>query len=418
MLLPRVAFVTNMRVNMTINSKFKRILTVVLLSGVSCFATVSAGVNNDRAPEASAAEAKLAFGEIPYLDKAFIDSAPADKKDALVVGELGLHGGNKDRIVKLAQEIADGKHGKYDSLLISHKGKLLFESYYSRGRINLPHPQASATKAYTGLALGRAIQLGYLSMADLDKPLVGFLKKLDPTKFVEGVEKITLNHSLTMRSGIRISEEQREKFEKSPNKLKGQGEIQVYLEQSAPITKESQSFKYGGDPRLVMQVIEAVVPGTAKDFIKNELLDKMGITDYRWRTHVSGLPEAGWRASLTSRDMLKLGTLAVNKGKWKGEQLIPQAFIAKATSRIVDTSDEELHYGGKDVSNQGYGYFWWTADLKHGNKSYFAASAQGGYGQFITFIEELDLLIVHTAHDNDTNYLQITAERILPAFIQ
>ena len=28
-------------------------------------------------------------------------------------------------IVKLAQETAEGKHGKFDSLLIAHKGKLL-----------------------------------------------------------------------------------------------------------------------------------------------------------------------------------------------------------------------------------------------------------------------------------------------------
>lgn len=403
---------------MKINLKLKSLIAVALFSGFSCVAAASTG-KNTIAPEVSATDATLAYSEIPYLDKAFIDATPADRKDGIFVGELGIDGGNKNMIVKLAKEIADHKHGSYDSLLIAHKGKLLFESYYSRGRVNLPHYQASATKAYTGLALGRAIQLGYLTMADLDKPLVSFLKDLDPAKFVEGAEKITLLHTLTMRSGIRISDEQRKELKKKGSQLKGQGEVQALLELSAPITEESQSFKYGGGPGLVMQVIEAVVPGSAKDFIKNELLDKMGITTYRWRTNgITGLPEAGWRSSMTSRAMLKWGTLATNKGQWNGEQLIPEAFIDKATSRIINTGDEELHYGGKDVSNQGYGYFWWSADLKVGNKSYFSASASGGNGQFITMIEELDLLIVHTAHDNDTGYLQIMAERILPAFIQ
>ncbi|MCW8877838.1 MAG: beta-lactamase family protein [Kangiellaceae bacterium] len=414
-------FVRNM-MKINLDLKLKSLIAIALLSSAGNLAAGNADktakIDNSQAPEISAANANDSFREIPYLDKAFIDVTPADRKDALVVGKLGVDGGDKEMIVKLAQEIADSKQGKYDSLLIAHKGKLLFESYYLRGRVNLPHPQASATKAYTGLALGRAIQLGYLTMADLDKPLVSFLKDLDPKKFVEGAEKITLNHALTMRSGIRISDEKREKFEKNPSQLKGQGEVQTYLEQSAPITADSQSFKYGGDPRLVMQVIEAVVPGTAKDFIKNELLDKMGITNYEWQTHVSGLPQAGWLVSMTSRDMVKWGTLAMNKGQWNGEQLIPEAFIANAIGKLVDTSDQELHYGGKDVFNQGYGYYWWSADLKHGNKSYFAASAQGGYGQFITLIEELDLLIVHTAHDNDTNYLQVTAERILPAFVK
>ncbi len=48
-------------------------------------------------------------------------------------------------------------HGKYDSLLIYDLGKLLIESYFRRGRIKMPHGEASATKTYTGLVLGRAL---------------------------------------------------------------------------------------------------------------------------------------------------------------------------------------------------------------------------------------------------------------------
>ncbi len=376
-----------------------------------------ANQSDAHAPEATVAETKLSFRDIEYLEKAYIDAAPADRKDGVIVGKLGVDGGNKGMIVKLAKELADTQEGKFDSLLIAHKGKLLFESYYLRGRVNLPHPQASATKAYTGFALGRAIQLGYLTMADLNKPLINFLKDLDPTKLVEGVDKITLHQALTMRSGIRISEEQREQFEKNPSLLKGQGQVQAYLEHSAPITAESQSFKYQSDPSLVMQVIDAVVPGTAKEFIEKELLEKLGITTYNWRDDVSGLPSAGSGSSMTSRNMLKWGLLTANKGKWNGEQLVPQAFVAEATSSLIFTGDDDVYGGGKDVSNQGYGYYWWSADLQHGNKSYFSASAQGGGGQYIILVEELDLLIVVTAHDNDNSTLQITAERILPAFI-
>ena len=107
---------------------------------------------------------------------------PADRNDALVVGKLGTDGGNKAMVLQLAEEFANNKHGDYDSLLIAHKDKLLFESYFMRGRINLPHFQSSTTKSYTSMLIGRAIQLGYITMADLDKPLVSFLKGLDHTK--------------------------------------------------------------------------------------------------------------------------------------------------------------------------------------------------------------------------------------------
>lgn len=369
------------------------------------------------APEASVAEIKLSFKDVEHLDQAFIDTAPADRNDGLLVGELGVDSGNKELIVKLAKDLAKTKEGKLDSLLIAHKGKFLFESYFLRGRVNLPHPQASATKAYTSFALGRAIQLGYLTMADLDKPIISFLKELDSSKFVEGVEKITLHQALTMRSGIRVSKEKRDEVFKDRSLLDGQGQVQAYLEHSAPITVESQSFKYQNDPILVMQVIEAVVPGTAKDFVEKELLAKLGITSYKWREDVSGLPSAGWGSSMTSRDMLKWGFLAANKGKWKGEQLVPQAFVATSISGIVLTGDDDIYGGGQDVSNQGYGYYWWSANLQHGNHSYYSASAQGGGGQYIILVEELDLLVVVTASENDNSTLQIVAERILPAFV-
>ncbi|MEO1652718.1 MAG: serine hydrolase domain-containing protein, partial [Bacteroidota bacterium] len=285
-------------------NKTLRLLSVLLFLTSSSYAQES----NASAPEASATEAQGSFRDIPILKKAFYTAAPPDRKDGIPRGQLGIDGGNKAKIIKLAQEIAEQKHGAFDSFLIMYKGKLLFESYYLRGRINLPHPQASATKAYTSLALGRAIQLGYLTMADLDRPLVSFLKDLDPSRFVEGAEKITLHKALTMRGGLGITKEQRAAFEKNPAQLKGQGLVQTLLEQSAPITPESQGFLYGNfNPSLVMQVIEAVVPGSAQDFIKNELLDKMSIRNYAWPTDLSGLPRAGSRTSLTSRDMVKWG---------------------------------------------------------------------------------------------------------------
>ncbi len=405
---------------MTIKSTFKKLFAVALLSGFSSFAsTENTALAASLAPEASAPEIELSFWDMPPLKTGFIDAAPAVRNDAIPVGELGIDGGNKDMLVTLAKEIADGKLGNFDSLLIAQNGKLLFESYYLRGRINLPHPQASSTKAYTSMAIGRAIQLGYLSMADLDKPVISFLKELDPTKFVDGAENITLHKAMTMSSGLSISDDRMEKLQNNPAQLKGQGQVQAYLTNTTPINAAAQVFEYkGNDPQIVMQVLDAVVPVSAENFIKTELLDKMGITNYGWREDASGLPSASNGSRMTSRNMINWGKLAMNHGKWDGEQLINAEFLAKATGIIVQLGDDDIFFTAENVTSPSYGYYWWQADMKIGDKSYFTTSAQGGGGQYIILIDELDLIVVTTAHHREDNTMQVTADRILPAFTQ
>jgi CubicO group peptidase (beta-lactamase class C family) len=324
---------------------------------------------------------------LPNLKHPFLDTAPEDKADGIEVGELGSDSGNKEMILSLAREIAAGQHGEVDSLLIHHDGRLIFESYYRRGRANYPHYQMSITKSYTSLALGRVIGLGYLKMSDLDRPVLDFLKDIDPEKIAKGCETITLNDALNMHSGIRVDKTTIAKLRKSPSVLKGQGQIQAYLEHTAPITTQSKQYKYqSSDPSIVMQVIESVVPGTASEFINKELLGPLGISKFGWQDDVSGLPKSAAGSSMRSRDMIKWGMLVQSGGKWDGEQLIPADFVQNATSRI--------HTNPQDTS---YGFFWWRNNVSVAGKTYDLKSGRGAGGQFILMIDELDLIIAITA---------------------
>lgn len=77
--------------------------------------------------------------------------------------------------------------------------------------------------------------------------------------------------------------------------------------------------------------------------------------------------------------------------------------------RIIDRVEK--------VSSPGYGYYFWQADMQVGDKKYFTRSAQGGGGQYIILIDELDLIVVATAHERNDKTMQMTANRILPAFV-
>ncbi|TQV78167.1 serine hydrolase [Exilibacterium tricleocarpae] len=391
--------------------KIMNLIAVSLLSSISYFA----GADDNLAPEINGLDSNSDFPSldktISPLEKAFIDAAPADRKDGISVGELGAE---KDTVNKLALEIADNQHDPYDSLLIAQNNKLVFESYYSHGRVNLPHYQASATKAYTALAVGRAIQLGYLTMADLDKPVVTFFKELDRKQLVEGANRITLHHLMSMRSGVRIERGKLRALLKNPEQLRGQKLVQTYLTHSKPISSDSQTYLYqASDPSIVMLVLDAVVPGSAGDFIKNELLDKMAIKIYHWTNSVSGVPETASGAMMTSRDMVKWGSLVINKGKWNDQQLIPKEFIDKATSKVAQPVDDDF-----DFSNFAYGYFFWRTDMKVDDKKYVVKLAWGGGGQYVISIEDLNLVIAITARARgiDDKTLELIEERVLPVF--
>ncbi|WND03841.1 serine hydrolase [Temperatibacter marinus] len=394
---------------MIFNTLFKSMFAVTLLMNINAVAIGDDG----QAHEATAADAKVPFWELPLLDKAFINSAPNDRKDGLLVGELGVDGGNKDMIVKLAQEMADNKHGDYDSLLIAYKGKFLFESYYKRGRINLPHFLASGTKGNTALVVGRAIELGYLTLDDLHKPLVSFFKGLDATKFVKGVEKITLHQAMTMRSGLRFTDEVMEKFRTNSDQYKGLAQLQAFFELSAPVTSETQVYNYRGyDPIMVMHVLNAVVPGSAEDFIKTEFFGKLGISNYSWRTDAAGQPLGETGLNIMSRDLLKLGALVMNEGRLNGEQFLPADYLAKATSAITRVTEDW------QPKSFFYGYLWYQTNLIVGDKSYDAKVSWGGGGNRIITIAALDLVVVITGHDMKDTIMTQVSNTILPAFIR
>lgn len=156
-----------------------------------------------------------------------------------------------------------------------------------------------------------------------------------------------------------------------------------------------------------MQVLDAVVPGSASDFIRDEVWGRLGVTSYHWQPDISGLPKAAAGSSVRSRDMLKMGMLVMNNGKWQNQQLIPAEFIERATSPLRQT------YG-----KSTYGYFWWGEDVKFDDKTYRCIQGRGAGGQFIFIFPKLELIAVATAHNKGMgNMLQTLPQKALPAFL-
>ena len=349
---------------------------------------------------------------LPHLKKPFINSFPRDRRDQLQIAKLGAGGEDRGRILSYAQSLAEPsgnpKFGNTDSLLIAHRGKLILESYYRKGRVNYPHYQMSITKSYTAYAIGRAIQLGHMTMEDLHKPVVSFLDQIEPDQLAKGADRITLHQAMQMSSGIRLPKKKIGEIIREPNLLKGQGQARAYLQFTNPISNQvPQPFKYqSADTVLAMQVLEAVVPGSAEDFIRNQLLKPMGIINYGWQEDLSGLPKSAAGSSVLSRDMIKMGLLTLNKGIWNGKQYLPKEFVKQATSPLVQTSPSTF-----------YGYFWWNHTLDIGDRKYHSIQGRGAGGQFIFIFPTLELVISATAHNQGMGKMRAQLPHyLIPAF--
>jgi CubicO group peptidase (beta-lactamase class C family) len=94
----------------------------------------------------------------------------------------------------------------------------------------------------------------------------------------------------------------------------------------------------------------------------------------------------------STRDMARIGYLMLRNGKWKDQQIIPSDWV-KITTSVV-TSYKEAVEEHTAYFHFGYGYLWWIWDTPY-NKDFYegAYSATGAYGQFITVLPKLDLVV-------------------------
>ncbi len=125
---------------------------------------------------------------------------------------------------------------------------------------------------------------------------------------------------------------------------------------------------------------------------------------------------------LSTQDMARLGELVLRQGKWQGEQIVPASWVQDMISLV--TPNQETNPAEVRNSEFGYGYMWWVWDGPKVTCAFEGAyTGRGAYGQFITVLPTLDMVVAHkTLPDARTSweeYVQIldalVAARVTPA---
>ena len=340
--------------------------------------------------------------KLPDLKEAYFTTSPKDLGDGLQVGRLDLPGTEK-AVRALVRDDKAGKYSSLDSILLWKDGKLLFEMYNRRGRVDGPHYTMSITKTLTSITLARAIQVGLLNIEDLDKPVIGFMPGIDQSKIQHGVKTITLREALYMKSGLRFAN--KNSTFSLGQKYKRQQFFQQLFEKTAPITAASKQYKYTGtDPSLIMMIIDIKTGGKVQQFIAKEIAAKFGAI-YCWDNQGCGIPKCGAGSNFTSRSLLKIGTSVIQDGKYNGKQLLSADYI-------------------KEVMNpkkgEGYFYYFHNRKKRAAGKEVYFISGIGAGGQYMATFPELNIVAVATAHNKKQTGLPLNAilEHLIPLFLK
>jgi CubicO group peptidase (beta-lactamase class C family) len=156
------------------------------------------------------------------------------------------------------------------------------------------------------------------------------------------------------------------------------------------------------------------------DALEADLARPIGMEDFRRaQQHKSGDSSRSvylaYHVWLSTRDMARIGYLMLRDGGWAGTQVIPRDWVRKITSVVTPVG--QMNPTRRRRGPFGYGYLWWVWDGPAAAGAYAGAyTAMGLYGQFITVLPALDMVIAHktavvpdrpTRRVTTTQYLEV-----------
>jgi CubicO group peptidase (beta-lactamase class C family) len=156
---------------------------------------------------------------------------------------------------------------------------------------------------------------------------------------------------------------------------------------------------------MLSAIVTKVTGQTVLDYLKPRLFEPLGIENPEWSASPQGISAGGFGLKIRTEDIAKFGLLYLQKGNWDGKQLIPSAWVERATSKQVSNGSDPT----KDW-DQGYGFQFWRC--RHN-----AFRGDGANGQFCIVMPDEDAVVAITAETRDMQgELNVVWDKLLPAF--
>jgi CubicO group peptidase (beta-lactamase class C family) len=324
----------------------------------------------------------------------------------------------------MLERVRSGAYRNVHSVIIARNGKLVVEEYFPRTegdrreqalRRASPVESTSATKSVTSILIGVAIDRGLVRGAD-ERLSTFFPEYADVFAADPAKAKLTLTDLLTMTAGL-AWDEWTLPYTDSRNDhvamVRSDDPIRYVLERPV-VAAPGEKFTYNSGLSIVLgQVISKASGLRADKFAERHLFEPLGITDFYWLKYPDEIVQTGGGLYLRPRDMAKLGQLFLGGGRWKGEQVVSEAWVKASTTAHVDAG--KISPAAKA---NGYGYQWWLGSFRAGDRDVPSYSARGRGGQFIMVLPDQQMVVVFTSPPDSPLMFQpldIITRDILPA---
>jgi CubicO group peptidase (beta-lactamase class C family) len=297
---------------------------------------------------------------------------------------------------RITGAVAGGDYQQVSSVIVARDDRILYEHYFDDAGADGLRSTRSATKTVTGMLIGAAVDRGLLRV---DAPVMAFFKDRQPVANPDPrKERITVEDLLTMSSVLECNDE---------NEFSRGNEERMYLVEDwvkfaldLPVRgfpdwePRPEQSPYGrawsyctAGATLLGPLLERATKQGAAEFGDQVLFKPLGITRLKWHYQPLGSAMTGGGLELRSRDLLKLGQLYLEGGRWEGRQIISEDWVRRSVAPHANAR--------KDTD---YGYLWWlqTFDLGGGKLRTYGMYGTGGNKVFVLPDQRVVVVITTT----------------------
>lgn len=254
-------------------------------------------------------------------------------------------------------------------IVILHNGQVRFEQYGLEFTDTGRWTSFSVAKSFTSTLVGIAIKDGYIK--SIDDMVSDYITDLKGSAY----DDVSVAQLLTMTSGVKWNEDYED-----PNSdvalfnqhvaNEGMDSTVSYMRLLERQAEPGSKWLYNtGETNLIGVLVSEATGKTLSQYLSEKVWIPFGMQqDASWLLGSTGHEISGCCVQAAIRDYARMGLFMLEGGNIGGVSVLPDGWIASATTKQAD-----INSPGK-----GYGYQWWTYD-----DGSFAARGIFGQGIFI-----------------------------------